>query len=411
MVLFATLVSPSCKKDESKPFNSPSNANVKRLQLAPIWFDSFREVDKMVASGPHLFGEFVPRGPGRPIPRAIIGVQIAGGETVAKDRGWLLKASNTLSNVLIVDEGDRELTYRVRRLGEKGGAALPAPDNASWVFRAAVCGIDVDLCAVIRWSPRPGERVSVHGVERLGITVVHATSLKAEHQVVLEVADAHAGTPEIGGVLANPERQEIYILEHTASGHISVQAVDLVAGKASWKATLETGETTPSTALEMAISGDGRFAVVGSGEVRWQLFQVQRLAVLDLVSGKVLHNMLPPNDWRNGFFMPMPGRSNILFVRIGLFRWTAESPTVSFLGVSSIDPAVGMADDVFDPASGARTESERESARWRTPRRGVVQGNALLFPPGGGADEYLFDVTPGDQQERRAAAVASLLAE
>lgn len=74
----------------------------------------------MVASGPHLFGEFVPRGPGRPIPRAIIGVQIAGGETVAKDRGWLLKASNTLSNVLIVDEGDRELTYRVRRLGEKG---------------------------------------------------------------------------------------------------------------------------------------------------------------------------------------------------------------------------------------------------------------------------------------------------
>ncbi|MCE9574537.1 MAG: hypothetical protein K8W52_15420 [Deltaproteobacteria bacterium] len=325
------------------------------------------------------------------------------------DRGWLLRVGDAAEHTLLVDEGAHELEYVVRAMNAAPSTATPIPPPAegTWPIRAAVCGAHVELCAVVRWSAPVGKRVPLGGPERLGITVVRAGDRAITRQLVVDSADLFAGTAWTGGVIPNPSRPQVYVIEHATGGGIAVRAVDLETGAVAWLAPLPTlgNATVAGDAIQAIASDDGAYFLVAIGERRWEAFSLQRFAVIDTRTGAVTRTVEAPPGWRQVTFAAFPGSSALLAVRIAVRRDAGDSPTVSFDGLSKIDLSTAAIEAVFDPAQGPAATKD-----WVPAGAVIAPGGEIALTERGEPAHYPVDATAAAIQARRRDAVAALLA-
>lgn len=390
----------------------PAGRGAPSVHLETHWMPVLTGSTRLAVSGKVVIGEWTPTSSPAPAPRELRAVVPVTGEVTQRDRGWLLYPGASPNNAAVIDELDRELTYGVRYFARPASEAiaLPQPDGAVWVLRAAVCGSDPGRCAVVRWSPVAGGRSDGLSAERLAITVVDANALSIVRTFIIEMTDRFAGTAEIGGVVASPSSPVIFLLEHAASEPDAryVRALDLDTGSQRWRSRLpdagsEAGDET------MTVTPDGYFVIVGRGDQRWDVLALQALTVVDASTGVVSREQALPQTWRHVQLIPAFEGSSTLALEIDVARDGGESPTMSFVGVGRYNAKLRQFDRVFDPANGMRAVADAEASRRRTPIAAIASGarSLLLVPPGNILAAQ--DSTPREQQERRRAAVEKLL--
>lgn len=363
----------------------------------PRWVEPLLGAARVEASGATFFVERAPVLSAEPAPRGIEALDRTFHVT-ARDRGWILRADQDATKALVVDESEQPLAYVVRRLGATGGTALASPGAGSWPLRAAVCGARSAKCAVVRWSPRPGETAKAGGTERVAITVVDAATGGVDRTFSFEANGFHTGTAWVGGVAANPVRDELYLLEREGAKP-AVRAVDLATGDTRWRQAIapldDAAGGQPVARLEIA--GDGTHVVVVQGIERWGFLDRRRTTVLDSAAGTPLGDLDRPNG--PGFLLAMPGRPTLVSVEVGVARDAGETPDLNLRGLTRIDPSTGDAAPLYTAGKDVQAA-----------QGGVVldDGSVLLYRVG--LREPYEEDLPEARRIARGQAVAALLA-
>jgi hypothetical protein len=363
--------------------------------LKAEWVPALEAAARVVAEGDLAVAERQTTGPA-PAPNELEAVRLSDGQSAGKDRGWVLRGAADVGQVLVIDEG-AALEYVVRRFGAGGGTPLPTPDGKTWVLRAAVCAPGAELCALVRWTPKSVQPVERGGLEKLAITVIRASTLAVERQIVLELADLYSGGAGVGAIAVNPTRPVLYVLERALAG-LAVQAVDLEQGTVAWRTLVDRAPLAPREEAEVVPTGDGAHLVVARGTVRWGETRLAGVHVLDAASGAA--RAIEPG-WPAASFETIPGRPELLVRRVAVVDDGGETPERRLEELTLFDPATGKARRGWAPPKDQAT---------RIPGGTIPLGGdrVILTPP---RDERPFaaDPTPAEQQTRRAAAVSLLL--
>jgi hypothetical protein len=336
-----------------------------------------------------------------PAPRRLAIVDPRTKKIIAEDHGWFVRASARPDAAIVVDEGDHELEYRVRRFGGADAVQLPARDG-SWVLRAATCGERAELCALVRWStPTPGQ------LEHVVVTAIERRPLRVRAEWELDHPGVLAGTTAIGGVASHPVDSVIYVLERGAAGDaVAVRALDLSNGATIWRADVPaTDENLSARTAQLLVSSDGKRVLVVQGGERRGYQRIERLSVIDSATG-VLARTVDANDLPDFLSAvgvlaaPRRGTSEFVFARIASTKGIAgESYTDELQRLVTFDPDTGAFRTVY-------RGSGTEFGAWVI----ATTDEKTVIVVGSYQEGSVADVTAPAQQQRRRERVAAMLA-
>lgn len=337
-----------------------------------------------------------------PAPGEVVFFASDGFNVVARDRGWLLAVGKTPATSLILDEGPAALTYVVRRPGSTAGLTVPSPDAEPWPLRAFACSAGGTVCAVARWSPLPSASAGTPPRERLSITAFTAADLKIVGEMTLEMADLHAGTTAVGGMVANPIRPTVYLVERSGA-EIVVHEVDLRSGKQGWRAAVPISADPPGmTEVDLYATGDGASLLLVQGLARRGMTIPMVYDRIDTSTGKTQRLAVDRPGADPASFAPAGGGSLIVMLDLRVVGG-GESPDVRLARVATLDARDGSLhtivdrDRIPDPGTGVR------------PGRFALGGDRIAIGFGRIRDPMPVDPTASDVRATRKALVTSLL--